>query len=113
MYFDQLLVAACQVHVVYFDQLLGAAHYIHLISNHATKRVSKHCLRPVRFRAEVNSCVHCHETTLKSSCFNLDISSKEGNITIAPIQHNYYQHPGKNIQIMLYFKDILNINYCI
>ena len=34
MYFDQLLLAACKVHVVYFDQLLGAAHYIHFISNH-------------------------------------------------------------------------------
>ena len=34
MYFDQLLLAAHQVHVVYSDQLLGAAHYIHFISNH-------------------------------------------------------------------------------
>ena len=34
MYFDQLLLAACKVHVVYFNQLLGAAHYIHFISNH-------------------------------------------------------------------------------
>ena len=33
-YFDQLLLAARQVHVVYLDQLLGAAHYIHFISNH-------------------------------------------------------------------------------
>ena len=31
MYFDQLLPAARQVHVVYSDQLLGAAHYIHFI----------------------------------------------------------------------------------
>ena len=34
MYFDQLLLAARQVHAVYSDQLLGAAHYIHFISNH-------------------------------------------------------------------------------
>ena len=34
MHFDQLLLAACQVHVVYSDQLLGAAHFIHFISNH-------------------------------------------------------------------------------
>ena len=34
MYFDQLLVAAHQVHVVYFGQLLGAAHYLHFIFNH-------------------------------------------------------------------------------
>ena len=34
MYFDQLLLAACKVHVVYFDQLLSAARYIHFISNH-------------------------------------------------------------------------------
>ena len=33
-YFDQLLLAARQVHVVYLDQLLGAAHYIHFIYNH-------------------------------------------------------------------------------
>ena len=34
MYFDQLLLAARQVHVVYSDQLLCAAHFIHFISNH-------------------------------------------------------------------------------
>ena len=33
MYFDQLLLAACKVHVVYSAQLLGAAHYIDFISN--------------------------------------------------------------------------------
>ena len=36
MYCDQLLLAACQVHVVYSDQLLFAAHCIHFISNHDT-----------------------------------------------------------------------------
>ena len=33
-YFDQLLGAACQVHVVYLSQLLGAVLFIHFISNH-------------------------------------------------------------------------------
>ena len=33
-YFDQLLGAACQVHVVYLAQLLGAVLFIHIISNH-------------------------------------------------------------------------------
>ena len=33
-YFDQLLSAACQVHVVYLAQLLGAVLFIHFISNH-------------------------------------------------------------------------------
>ena len=46
MYFDQLLVAARQVHVVYFDQLLGAAHYIHFISNH-NNPVAQQVLKPV------------------------------------------------------------------
>ena len=36
MYFDQLLLAPCKVHVVYLDQLLGASPYIHIISNHDT-----------------------------------------------------------------------------
>ena len=39
MHFDQLLLAARQVHVVYFDQLLGAAHYIWNL--HAIKIISK------------------------------------------------------------------------
>ena len=30
VYSDQLLCAACQIHVVYSDQLLGAARHIHL-----------------------------------------------------------------------------------
>ena len=33
-YFDQLLGAARQVHVVYLAQLLGAVLFIHFISNH-------------------------------------------------------------------------------
>ena len=33
-YFDQLLSAACQVHVVYLAQLLGAVLFIRFISNH-------------------------------------------------------------------------------
>ena len=35
-YFDQLLGAALQVHVVYLAQLLDAVLFIHLISNHVT-----------------------------------------------------------------------------
>ena len=34
MYFDQLLGAARQVHVVYLAQLLGTVLFIHFISNH-------------------------------------------------------------------------------
>ena len=35
-YFNQLLGAARQVHVVYLAQLLGAVLFIHIISNHDT-----------------------------------------------------------------------------
>ena len=40
-YFDQLLSAARQVHVVYLAQLLGAVLLIHFISNHdiSTKEI--------------------------------------------------------------------------
>ena len=34
LYSDQLLLTACNVHIVYLAQLLGAAHYIHFIFNH-------------------------------------------------------------------------------
>ena len=33
-YFDQLLGAVCQVHVVYLAQLMGAVIFMHFISNH-------------------------------------------------------------------------------
>ena len=42
MYFDQLLHAACKVHVVYFDQLVGGAHYMHFISNHGISLICYH-----------------------------------------------------------------------
>ena len=35
-YFDQLLGAAHQVHVLYLAQLLGAVLFIHIMSNHDT-----------------------------------------------------------------------------
>ena len=38
-YFDQLLSAARQVHVVYLAQLLGAVLLIHFISNHDSMRL--------------------------------------------------------------------------
>ena len=43
-YFDQLLSAVRQVHVVYLAQLLGAVLFIHIISNHdniKTKTIQK------------------------------------------------------------------------
>ena len=42
-YFDQLLGAAHQVHVVFLAQLLGTVLFIHFISNH--DRVPKSALR--------------------------------------------------------------------
>ena len=39
-YFDQLLLAARQVHVLYSDQLVGAAHYIYFVSNHDSRALS-------------------------------------------------------------------------
>ena len=39
-YFDQLLSAARQVHVVYLAQLLGAVLLIHFISNHDNSKIT-------------------------------------------------------------------------
>ena len=68
-YFDQLLGAAHQVHVVYLAQLLGAVLFIHFISNHDNRTILF-----VGFKSRVH---------LKSECiFGCSIRSKN-HFTVA------------------------------
>ena len=63
-YFDQLLGAACQVHVVYLAQLLGAVLFIHFISNHDNGERVKIPLLQNKVRKRSGTMVMTHAMSL-------------------------------------------------